>query len=37
MATLVCRKELYDDELPCVWRCLKCSECWNQEIKEKKQ
>ena len=34
---IICRKELYADELPCVWRCGKCSECWNQEIKEKKQ
>ena len=34
-ATLVCRKELYSDELPCIWYCGGCTKCWNREMKEK--
>lgn len=33
--TLVCRKELYSDELPCIWSCGGCTKCWNREMKEK--
>ena len=33
-ATLVCRKELYSDELPCIWYCGGCTKCWNREMKE---
>lgn len=33
--TIVCRKELYSDKLPCIWTCGNCSKCWNQEMKEK--
>ena len=32
--TIVCRKELYSDELPCIWSCGGCTKCWNQETKE---
>lgn len=32
--TIICRKELYSDELPCIWSCSGCTKCWNQEIKE---
>lgn len=32
--TIICRKELYSDELPCVWSCNGCTKCWNQEMKE---
>ena len=35
LATLVCRKELYSDELPCIWYCGGCTKCWNREMKEK--
>nr|DAF88625.1 MAG TPA: antirestriction protein [Siphoviridae sp. ctqzz19] len=31
----VCRKELYSDELPCIWSCGGCTKCWNREMKEK--
>lgn len=31
----VCRKELYSDELPCIWTCGGYTKCWNREMKEK--
>lgn len=31
---IVCRKELYVDELPCIWFSGSCSKCWNREMKE---
>lgn len=34
--TIVCRKELYSDELPCIWSCGGCTKCWHQEMKEEK-
>lgn len=32
--TFLCRKELYVDELTCIWSSGGCSKCWNQEMKE---
>lgn len=31
---IACRKELYVDELPCIWHSGGCLECWNREMKK---
>ena len=31
--TMICRKSLYVDELPCIWDESNCKKCWTQEIK----